>query len=228
MLTISKHRKVMLGVLKAIYQNTLLGPILGFKGGTLLYTMYGLPRFSVDLDFDLFDSDKENQVFEELGKIVKKFGKAEQLIIKNYTIFCLINYEKGQQGLKIEIHRQKPESRFETKNYLGVPILAMVKEDIFANKLVALTNRKHPANRDIFDTWYMLDQMWDVNWDLVEKRTGIKEKEYVKKCIKLLENWPLESKLEKLGELVDNKTKEFVKKDLIKDTIFYLKANFLS
>lgn len=232
MLTITKHRKVMLGVLKAIYENTLLGPSLGFKGGTLLYTLYNLPRFSVDLDFDivngqiLLGSTKERDVFEEIGNIMKKFGKVESLIIKKYTIFCLINYEKGQQGLKVEIHRGTSENKFEIKNYLGIPILAMTIDDIFANKLVALTSRKRPANRDVFDTWYMLNKDWDINWKLVETRSGLKKDKYIKKCIKLLENWPLESRLENLGELVDNKTKDWIKKNLIKDTIFLLKANY--
>ena len=226
MLTITKHREIMLSVIKAIYENTLLGPVLGFKGGTLLYTLYNLPRFSVDLDFDLLDSSKETSVYEEIGKIAKKFGKVESLIIKKYTIFCLINYEKGQQKLKIEIHRENQGSKFESKNYLGVAVLAMVKEDIYANKLVALTNRKEPANRDIFDVWFMVNNHWDLNDELIAKRTKVPVKQYLKKCIKLLENWPLESILSGLGELVDNKTKDWIKANLIKDTIFLLKANY--
>lgn len=226
MLTINKHRKVMLGILKSIYENTNLGPILGFKGGTLLYTLYNLPRFSVDLDFDLLDESKEKKVLEEIGRIGKRFGKIEQLIIKKFTIFCLINYEKGQQKLKIEIHRGISENKFEIKNYLGIPVLAMTTDDIFANKLVALTNRKRPANRDVFDIWYMLNNNWDINWNLVEKRSDVKRKDYINKCITLLENWPSVSKLEGLGELVDNKTKDWIKKNLIKDTIFLLKSSY--
>lgn len=226
MLTITKHRKVMLGILKSIYENSNLGPILGFKGGTLLYTLYNLPRFSVDLDFDLLDFSKEKNVFEEIGKIAKKFGKLESLVIKKYTIFCLINYEKGQQKLKIEIHRKNEGSKFEIKNYLGIAVSAMVKEDIFANKLAALTNRKKPVNRDIFDIWFMLKNGWDLNDELLEKRTKTPVKQYLNKCIKLLENWPLESMLGGLGELVDNKTKDWIKANLIKDTIFLLKANY--
>ena len=100
----------------------------------------------------------------------------------------------------------------------------MVKPDIFANKLVALNDRKKPANRDIFDAWYMLKNNWDINWELIEKRTGLEEKKYIKKSIKLLENWQLSSVLQGLGELIDNKTKDWVKKNLLKDTIFLLKV----
>lgn len=223
MLTINKHRSIMLSVLKSIYEDSLLGPILGFKGGTLLYTQYNLPRFSTDLDFDLIDANKEQLVFERLGKIAKKFGSVEELIIKKYTIFCMINYEKGEQNLKIEIHRTNLGNRFENKNYLGIAVLSMVKEDIFANKLIALTNRKLPANRDIFDTWFMLKNNWDINWDIVESRSLLTKDKYIKTCIKLLENWPVDNILERMGELLDNKTKDWVKKNLIKDAIFLLR-----
>lgn len=223
MLTINKHRSVMLSVLKSIYEDSVLGPSLGFKGGTLLYTQYNLPRFSTDLDFDLIDANKEQLVFERLGKIAKKFGTVEELIIKKYTIFCMINYEKGEQNLKIEIHRTNLGNRFENKNYLGIAVLSMVKEDIFANKLIALTNRKTPANRDIFDTWFMLNNNWDINWDIVELRSLLTKDKYIKTCIKLLENWPVDNILERMGELLDNKTKDWVRKNLIKDTIFLLR-----
>ena len=192
MLTITKHRKVMLSILKSIYNNVKIGPVLGFKGGTSLYFFHNLSRFSVDLDFDLLDSSKEQIVFEEIGKIAKKFGKVEQLTIKKFTIFCLISYERGQQGLKIEIHRGTSNNKFEIKSFLGIPALIMVKEDDFANKLIALTDRKNPANRDIFDVWYMLNNNWEINWDIVESRTGLKKDKYVKKCIRLLETWHLQ------------------------------------
>lgn len=213
----------MLSVLKAIYEDTFLGPILGFKGGTLLYILYNLPRFSVDLDFDLLKESEKDKVLDRLEKLLKKFGTIEQIIDKKYTLFGLVNYEKGQQSLKIEISKRNLGSTYEINNYLGVPILAMVKKDIFANKLVALLTRKKPANRDIFDTWYMSKNNWDVNWDLVEKISGINKDQFIKKCINLLEKWPVKNTLEGMGELIDNKTKAWAKENLIKDTIFYLK-----
>ncbi len=214
----------MLSVLKAIYEDTFLGPILGLKGGTLLYVLYNLPRFSVDLDFDLLKEHDEKKVLDRLGKILKGFGTVEQLTNKKYTLFALINYEKGQQSLKIEISKRNLGSTYEVNNYLGIPIQTMVKSDIFANKLTALLTRKKPANRDIFDTWFMLKNNWDANWELVEERNDIKKDIFIKKCIILLEKWPIESILEGMGELMNNKTKDWVKKNLLKDTIFYLKT----
>ncbi|MEK7168787.1 MAG: nucleotidyl transferase AbiEii/AbiGii toxin family protein [Patescibacteria group bacterium] len=226
MLDISKHRSVMLEVLKSIYEDSLLGPILGFKGGTLLYIQYNLNRFSVDLDFDLLDSEKESLVLPRLKKMLKNIGTLEEQSNKRYTLFTLLNYEKGQRNLKIEISKRNLGSGYKVSNYLGIPIQTMVETDIFANKLIALTTRKEPVNRDVFDTWFLLKNRFDINWDLIQKRTGMKRDQYVKKCIECLENWPLKYILNGLGELVDNKTKDWIKKNLIKDTIFLLKANY--
>ena len=223
MLNTNKHRSVMLEVLKSIFEDSLLGPILGFKGGTLLYIQHKLNRFSVDLDFDLLDFKKEALVLPRLEKILKKIGSVEELTNKRYTLFALLNYEKGQRNLKIEISKRNLGSKYKVSNYLGISIQTMVKEDIFANKLIALTTRKEPVNRDVFDTWFLFKNHFDINWDMVEKRSLLSKEEYLKKCIKCLEDWPLKYILNGLGELVDNKTKDWIKKSLIKDTIFLLK-----
>jgi len=216
----------MFEVLKGIYQDNLLGPILGFKGGTLLYILHDLTRFSVDLDFDLLDEKKENQVLTRLKKILKEIGNIKELTNKKYTLFSLLNYEKDQRNLKIEISKRNLGSKYEISNYLGLSIQTMIKEDIFANKLLALTTRKKPVNRDIFDTWFLLKKHWDVNWDMIEKRSLLKKDVFINKCIKTLENWPLRYILDGMGELLDNSTKDWAKKNLIKDTIFLLKARY--
>ena len=48
-------------ILKDVYTDVSIAPLLGFKGGTCAYFFYGLPRFSVDLDFDLFSQDEIKQ-----------------------------------------------------------------------------------------------------------------------------------------------------------------------
>ena len=68
------HKTVLLQILKDIYTDTSLGPILGFKGGTAANFFYDLGRFSVDLDFDLLKEDKEAFVFEKIEKILHEFS----------------------------------------------------------------------------------------------------------------------------------------------------------
>ncbi len=52
-LDITKHKTHLTNILLDVYKNSTLSPVLGFKGGTAAMLFYKLPRFSVDLDFDL-------------------------------------------------------------------------------------------------------------------------------------------------------------------------------
>jgi predicted nucleotidyltransferase component of viral defense system len=68
------HKTALLQILKDIYTDSSLVPILGFKGGTAANFFYDLGRFSVDLDFDLLKEDKEAVVFEKIEKILREYG----------------------------------------------------------------------------------------------------------------------------------------------------------
>lgn len=54
----NKHKIILVKILKNIYSDKDLRNVLGFKGGTALFLFYGLPRISVDLDFNLLDEKK--------------------------------------------------------------------------------------------------------------------------------------------------------------------------
>lgn len=223
MLNPNLHRQIMLHVLKEIYSQPLLASSLGFKGGTAVYLLYNLPRFSVDLDFNLLDPKKETSVFAKLKKIISKFGKLEEATVKHYTLFYLLSYQTGLQKLKIEISRRPSLSHYKMRQSLGIPLLVMTREDMFANKLIALTERKQLANRDLFDVRFFLNNRWPINTDLVEKHTGVEFPEYLKKCIKLVETVSNDGILANMGELVDNKTKAWIKTHLKTDLLTLLR-----
>mgnify|MGYP001575398719 CR=1 FL=1 len=220
----NSHRQIMLGVLKTIYTHVELGSFLGFKGGTAAYFLYNLPRFSVDLDFDLLKPEKEQWIFEKLKVLLAKFGKLEEAIIKKYSLFYLINYQTGLQKLKVEISRRTLTSQtYEVKQYAGIPLLVMSQSDMFANKLTALTERKELANRDLFDIHFFLDNNWPINTKLLEERTGMPHLQYLQKCIATVETVSNDSILSKMGELLDNKGKAWVKTHLKKELLVQLK-----
>ena len=60
MVDLNRHRFFLVQILKDIYSDMELASILGFKGGTALMFFYDLPRFSVDLDFNLLNLQKES------------------------------------------------------------------------------------------------------------------------------------------------------------------------
>ena len=228
MLDINKHRTILLQILKEIYTDISLGPILGFKGGTAAYLFYELSRFSVDLDFDLLDENKEDLVFEKVEKILKEYGEIKEKDKKRFTLFYVLSYEKETHKVKVEINIRKFGSKYELNNYLGIPMLVMVKEDMVAHKLAALTDRKKPANRDIFDIWFFLKNNFDINEEIIKKRTELSLKDYLNKCITHIEKVNDRQILNGIGELLDEKTKIWAKKNLKNDVVFLMKVRLES
>jgi predicted nucleotidyltransferase component of viral defense system len=218
------HKAVLLQILKEVYTDTSLGPVLGLKGGTAAYLVYDLGRFSVDLD--LLDERKEDYVFGKIETILKGFGTIRERYKKHHTLFFLLSYSEEAHNIKVEISRRKFDSQYEIKNYLGISMLVMVKEDMFAHKLVALLERGKTANRDIFDVWFFLKNNWPINTQIVEKRTGLPFKVYLKKCIDFLEGYSDRYILAGIGELLDEKQKAWVKSNLKKDVLFLLKIKY--
>lgn len=225
MLDVNLHRQVMLQILKEIYSAAPLASVLGLKGGTAIYLLYELPRFSVDLDFDLLDPDKELFVFTRVSTLLKRFGTLDESSSKHYTLFYLLSYQTGLQKLKVEISKRPFQSSYEAKQYLGIPMLVMTRPDLFAHKLVALTERKELANRDMFDIHFFLQHRWPININLVETRTGVAYPDYLQTCIRFVSQAPQRGLLSGIGELVDNKTKYWIKTHLRSDLIALLRIH---
>lgn len=231
MLDSIKHKNLLIKILKDIYTDTTVGPLLGFKGGTAAYIFYKLERFSVDLDFDLlvprglkgFDETKEDYVFERVEKVLSAYGKIKTKKKKHFTLFFELSYEQVGRNIKVEINRRNFGSRYEVENYLGISMKVMIKEDMFANKLVAMFERLGRTNRDIFDVWFFLRHDWPINKEIVEKRTGVLFNVFLKKCIDALEKMSDRGILAGMGELLNEKQKIWAKTNLRSDTIFLLK-----
>jgi predicted nucleotidyltransferase component of viral defense system len=224
MLDRNTHRTILLQILKDIYTDASLGPVLGFKGGTAAHFFYALGRFSVDLDFDLLNEAKEDIVFKQIETILREYGTIKERWKKLNTLFFMLSYGERDQNIKVEINRRNFGSRYELKSYLGVSMLVMVKEDMFSHKLVAMLERTKTANRDIFDVWYFLKNRWPINKEIVEKRTKMNFRDYLKKCVKFVESMSDRNILAGIGELIDAKQKAWIKSNLKKDAVFLLKA----
>lgn len=217
-------------ILQDMYADTSIASLLGFKGGTCVYFFYGLTRFSVDLDFDLFVTDEKSQqlVYEKVQALLEKYGEIKDKCIKRYTIFFLLSYGDTDHNIKIEINTRMlmPELRsyYEVKEYLGIPMLIGKKEYLFASKLSALTLRKIVAMRDIYDIWFFAKNMWDIDADVVRARTDKSVKEYLSDCIVTIEGVKDNEILQGLAELLPSeKEKDWAKAKLRTDTIFLLK-----
>ncbi len=234
MLNKEKHQLIMGQILRDIYSDTSISSLIGFKGGTCAYFFYGLTRFSVDLDFDLFSVDEATQklVYEKIRGILGKYGKIKDNHIKLNTIFFLLSYGNTDHNVKIEVNvrilTSNIKEHYELKEYLGISMLVGKKDYLFASKLAALTTRKETAMRDIYDIWFFGTNLWDIDAEVIKNRTGKTIKEYMADCILVVEAVEDNEILQGLAELLPGeKEKTWVKTHLRKEVIFLLK-NYMS
>jgi predicted nucleotidyltransferase component of viral defense system len=204
-------------------RDSYLAASLGFKGGTACYFFYNLPRFSVDLDFDIISKDTASkvteQIFERTKEIVKKQGlQIRDEAYKQNTVLFVVSYEDSLQNIKIEISRRQYPNTYEIKNFYGLPVHVLGRQDMFAHKLVAATERKNTASRDFFDIWYFFDQSWTINEEIVRLRTGKDLKTYLGFLLEFIrKHMNSRNVLQGMGELLDAKQKTWVKNSLKKE-----------
>lgn len=219
----SKHKNILLQILKDIYSDTSIAPYLGFKGGTATMMFYNLPRNSVDLDLDLLDETREKEVFEKINKIVSNYGKITDSYMQRFNLKNVISYDANAQKIKVEVNRRQFGSKYEMKTLLGISMLVMVQEDMFAHKLMAMLERIGKTSRDIFDVQYFAKHNWPINRKIVEERSGVSYKQALEKCIAVLESMDNKHILNGLGELLSDPQKDSARAKLKSDAIFQLK-----
>ncbi len=184
---------------------------------------YDLPRFSVDLDFNLLHKEQEDLVYNKVRKILLKYGSIYDEAKKYYGPLVVLNYGYGERKLKVEISNRVFENRYEIRNLLGINVKVMVQEDMFAHKLCALLDRSSITNRDIFDCWFFMEKRTPINKNIVESRMKMPLAEYLQQCIDLLESMNDKGLLQGLGELMEDSMKKFVQIEMRSETIVLLK-----
>jgi predicted nucleotidyltransferase component of viral defense system len=233
MLNKEKHQLIMGKILRDIYSDISISSLLGLKGGTATYFFYGLPRFSVDLDFDILSEDEDDKkiVYNKILEIIKKYGIIKDSYIKKYTIFALLSYSDMDFNIKIEINTRNQieniKSKYELKKYLGISMMVAKKEYLFAGKISALTMRTKTAMRDIYDINYFAKNNWDIDEEAVKSISNRDKKEQLLLCLEVIEKIKDNEIMTGLGELVKEEEKEWIRKDLREETIFMIK-NYIS
>ena len=220
----SKHKNILFQILKDIYSDTSIAPHLGFKGGTAALLFYDLSRDSVDLDFDLLDESKEQIVFDKIQKIVATYGKIADSRIKRFNLINIISYDTKSQNIKVEVNRRDFGSEYDLKTLLGISMLVMVREDMFAHKLMAMHERIGKTSRDVYDVWFFLENRWPVNKEIVEQRSGKTFKEILQLTAEQLEKLDNKHILDGLGDFLTEPQKDWARAKLKSETTFLLKA----
>ena len=220
MLNIKLHRQVMFEIITDIYRSPIAN-LLGFKGGTMAYFFYGLDRFSTDLDFDLLDENKIEEIKKVIPKILIKNGQLKEESDKRFTLFYLVNYQKENQNIKIEIpKRTQYKYDYVIENFYGTDVKILNQSDAFATKLLACTTRNRLANRDFYDAYFYLKKGIIPNEKIIESSINKNLSSYLKFLVEFIEkNISSKTILHGLGELIDEKQKVWIKNNLKKELI---------
>lgn len=209
------------------------GRKLVFKGGTALYKLHNLNRFSEDLDFTLTSTIKIEDLFK---KIITKLG---QIGIKGRI--KAIDHYRNQVNIKSELKgplfdgniktlslisinislKEKPiyapEQRMIFSQYpdiVSFDVFIMPLNELFAEKIRALLSRSKA--RDVYDIWFLLNKgveikINDINKKLKLYKKTFNKKEFLEKIEATKKIWDTDLRGLIIGELPDfDKIKEYV------------------
>lgn len=204
-----------------------------FKGGSAAAMLGFLDRFSVDLDFDLQLKADKKVIDKNLRNIFRKLDlKISQK--SNQTLFYLLKYS-AKPGSRNTIKLSLIDSALKSNIYSPFHLseidrfaFCQTKETMFANKLVAMTDRykKHKmiAGRDIYDIHHFFLSDFQYNGAVIKERTGKKPADYFKDLIKFIET-KVTNKIisEDLSFLLINEKFQLIRNVLKKETLMFLK-----
>ena len=216
-------------MLFSIYSH--IGKELIFKGGTCLYKIYKLDRFSEDLDFTL---NKKINIKKVSNKIISDLSllniKSKIKEIKEYknelNIRFILNgplYKGNKETqcfipLNISIKEKvilEPEDSSVVSLYKELPtfkIFTMQEKEILAEKVRAISTRKKP--RDIYDLWFLLvvkNIFFDIK--MINEKLSLYSlkynvKEFLDRINEMKNLWETDLKYLTIGDLPDfNKIK---------------------
>lgn len=226
------HKSYLNRLLIEIIDRPALAHNLAFKGGSCAAMLGNLDRFSVDLDFDILKNadetvlrDEFHQVFDYLSlPITAEFDK---------VLFFQLRYPNGpgkRNTLKISGSNLVAKANQYKVQYLSEIDRLMncqTIETMFANKLVALTDRyelhQTVAGRDFYDIHYFIIHGYSYNAPVIQERTGLEPKEYFGKLIEFVKEHVNQTVInEDLNTLLPNNRFQQIRKILLPETLSLL------
>lgn len=194
----NKIRRFLQIILLKILNESKSGSALAFTGGTALHFLYGLPRFSEDLDFSLVRREKYSfeSLVQELQASLKNLNlpvdfksQSEKNIHHVFCRFREILYEAGLSSLvdeklpiRIEIDTNPPQG---WKTHIALhsevytfPIQHFDLSSSFATKLHACLFRSFAKGRDYYDLMWYLGKKIQPNMTVLNNAVAQTEQDY--------------------------------------------------
>ncbi|MHB1362043.1 MAG: nucleotidyl transferase AbiEii/AbiGii toxin family protein [Thermoleophilia bacterium] len=153
-----------------------------FLGGTALRFLYGIPRFSEDLDFSLITPGEEagfRPALTEVKRVLAREGYHPEIKVKDQktvasalVIFPGLPYELGLSphatktlAVRVEVDTNPPAGAELVTTIVRRHVLLNLchydKASLLAGKLHAVLSRPWAKGRDLYDlAWYLAERSW--------------------------------------------------------------------
>lgn len=153
-----------------------------FVGGTALRFLFGIPRFSEDLDFSLMTPGRDagfraaatsvKRVFEREGYPVDVKVNEQATVASAWVRFPGLPRELGMSGhaaqvlsIKVELDTRPPAgAKIENtlvRRHVTLNLCHYDRASLLAGKIHAVLSRPWTKGRDLYDlVWYLADPAW--------------------------------------------------------------------
>jgi len=228
----SIHKSFMNRLLIEIIDHPGLALNLAFKGGTCAGMLGYLDRFSVDLDFDVLKEADEGMLRREFHRV---FAHLSLEVVEEFDNALMFRLRYPSQPGKRNNMKLSASSLVVEANQYRVQYLSEIDrmmtcqtiETMFANKLVALTDRYNLhgtiAGRDIYDIHHFFVQGYAYQSPVIIERTGLESRAYFGRLSSFIKQHATQTIInEDLNTLLPHKQFQQIRKVLIPETVAFL------
>lgn len=149
------------------------GSHIAFKGGTALKLFYDLPRYSEDIDYDSLRNIFPQELMNILKAMTtKKRWEITDDAVKHNTVLMELRFAGPERNFRVKIEISTREKELKTTVLLlrGVPVQTLEPTLLMTEKLMTFIDRQ--AGRDIFDAWFILNNAYALDEEIILKTFG--------------------------------------------------------
>jgi len=226
------HKSYLNRLLIEIVDQPALAHALAFKGGSCAAMLGYLDRFSVDLDFDLVKDADGNMLREVFHKV---FDYLDLKVVGEFdkVYFFQLRYpnDPGKRNtMKVSVNSIEINSNEYRVQYLPEIdrlVNCQTIESMFANKLVAVTDRfklhRTIAGRDIYDIHYFFMRGYTYHAAIIKERTGKDPQDFLEELIEFIRTHITQTVInEDLNTLLPPARFQQIRKILLPETLSFL------
>jgi len=211
-----------------------------FQGGTCLRVIYGIERFSEDLDFVLMETGEKFELEKYTGAMreeLKMYGfeftlgnrsdadsAVQKQFIKDNSAVKLIAFKHFKPGadtrsvkIKLEIDTNPPHGGKTEVKYLDYPfafeVVVQDIESLFAGKCHALLCREYVKGRDWYDFAWYVSRKAGINFTLLSAAIN-QVGPWEGKDLNIGKTWCVENLRKRVAEIDWEKARDDVKRFL--------------